>query len=189
MQAAVLVIDIVNDTLKRDTPLSWAVREFLPRLNRFLDDVRVRGHRVVFSSDAFQDTDPLFEGRKKGWSIRGTEGAEVAREIDRKTEDLWLPKPRWSAFFKTGLVETLREWDIDTVAVCGVTTQFCVMSTAMDAFAHDFRTVILSDLCASFSPEVHASALENQRGEEALHNWFRIMTSVEFLRMMDVPDI
>lgn len=185
MHAAVLVIDIVNDTLKRDTPLSRAVREFLPRLNGFLDHVRDRGHRVVFSTDSFQETDPLFEGREKGWSIQGTEGAEVAREIIRKTGDLWLPKPRWSAFFKTGLEDTLREWGIDTVAVCGVTTQFCVMSTAMDAFAHDFRTVILSDLCASFSPEIHESSLENQRGEGALHDWFRIMTSVEFLDMSD----
>ena len=43
----------------------------------------------------------------------------------------------------------------------------------------------MSDLCASFSPEVHESALENQRGEEALHNWFRIMRSVEFLELTD----
>jgi nicotinamidase-related amidase len=188
MSAAVLVIDIVNDTLKRDTPLSRAVREFLPKLNDFLDQARDRGHRVVFSTDSFLATDPLFEGRKKGWSIQGTEGAEVAREIVQRPGDRWLPKRRWSAFFKTDLDKTLREWEVKTVAVCGVTTQFCVMSTAMDAFAHDFRTVILSDLCASFSAEVHESALENQQGEESLHDWFRIMTSDEFIKMLDKQD-
>ena len=65
MQAAVLVIDIVNDTLKRDTPLSRAVREFLPRLNGFLNHVRDRGHRVVFSTDAFHESDPADRRGKK----------------------------------------------------------------------------------------------------------------------------
>jgi nicotinamidase-related amidase len=36
-------------------------------------------------------------------SISGTKGAEIIDELDRKKEDLWLPKLRFSAFFKTGL--------------------------------------------------------------------------------------
>ena len=181
MSAAILVIDIVNDTLKRDTPLSRAVREFLPKLNTILSQARDRGIRVVFSTDSFLDSDPLFEKRKKGWSIQGTKGAEVAEEITQEPGDLWLPKRRWSAFFKTDLDKTLREWGVTTVGVAGVTTHFCVLSTAMDAFAHDFKTVMLSDLCASISPEIHNSTLNNLKTEEAFSDYFRIMTGAEFL--------
>ena len=187
MPAAILVIDIVNDTLKRDTPLSRAMRAFLPALNDFLTRARRAGHRVVFSTDSFLETDPLFQESGKGWSIQGTEGAEVAAEIVRDPDDVWLPKRRWSAFFKTDLDQMLREWGVETVAVAGVTTHFCVLSTAMDAFAHDFKTVILEDLCASFSEEVHRSTLENLRGE-VLTLWFRIMTGAEFLETLEAEE-
>lgn len=187
MPAAILVIDIVNDTLKRDTPLSRAVRGFLPGLNDFLAKARRAGHRVVFSTDAFSKSDPLFQGGIKPYSIRGTKGAEVAAEIEQDPADVWLPKPRWSAFFKTDLDKRLREWGVETVAVAGVTTHFCAMSTAMDAFAHDFKTVILKDLCASFSETIHRSTLENQR-VEIMDPWFRIMTGDEFLEAMEAEE-
>jgi len=185
MQAAILVIDIVNDTLKRDTPLSRAVRAFLPRLNDFLARARQAGHRVVFSTDSFLPGDPLFQSRMRPYSIRGTKGAEVSSAIVQGPDDLWLPKPRWSAFFKTDLDQTLRNLGIKTVAVCGVTTHYCVLSTAMDAFAHDFRTVILEDFCASFSYEIHRSTLKNLRSE-VLEPWFRIMTGARFLEIMEM---
>ncbi len=184
MEAAILVIDLVNDTLKRDTPLSRAVRDFLPVLNEFLSQARQAGHRIVFSTDSFLESDPLFQGRMKPYSIQGSKGAEVAAEIVQDPGDVWLPKRRWSAFFKTDLDQTLRQWGVRTVAVAGVTTHFCVLSTAMDAFAHDFRAVILEDLCASFNEAVHKSTLENLRGE-ILHPWFRIMTGSEFLVVME----
>lgn len=184
MSAAILVIDIVNDTLKRDTPLSRAIRAFLPTLNEFLAQARQAGHRIVFSTDSFQESDPLFKGRMKPYSIQGTKGAEVAAEIIQGPDDVWLPKPRWSAFFKTDLDKRLRKWGVTTAAVAGVTTHYCVLSTAMDAFAHDFRTVILKDLCASFSEEVHNATLESLRGE-IMEPWFRIMTASEFLEAME----
>jgi len=183
MTAAILVIDLVNDTLKRDTPLSRAVRAFLPSLNEFLERCREAGHRIVFSTDSFLPSDPLFRGRMKPYSIEGTRGAQVAADIVQAPEDVWLPKRRWSAFFGTGLDQTLRNWGIETVAVAGVTTHFCVLSTAMDAFAHDFKTVILQDLCASFSEQVHQSTIENLQGE--IHPWFRIMSSREFLKAVE----
>jgi nicotinamidase/pyrazinamidase len=184
MTAAILIIDIVNDTLKRDTHLSRAIRAYLPALNQFLAQARQAGHRIIFSTDSFNQSDPLFQGRMKPYSIQGTKGAEVAAEIIQGPDDVWLPKPRWSAFFKTDLDKRLRQWGVTITAVAGVTTHYCVLSTAMDAFAHDFKTVILKDLCASFSEDVHNSTLENLRGE-IIDPWFRIMTAAEFLAAME----
>ncbi|MFH1090455.1 MAG: hypothetical protein V1742_02685 [Pseudomonadota bacterium] len=53
MPAAVLVIDVVNDTLKHDTPLAGAVRDRLPAWNSFLAQCRRAGHRVIFSTDSY----------------------------------------------------------------------------------------------------------------------------------------
>jgi len=81
MSVAILIIDIVNDTLKRDTPLSSAILAFLPALNQFLAQARQAGHRIVFSIDSFQEIAPLFQGRMKPYSIEGTKRAEVVSEI------------------------------------------------------------------------------------------------------------
>jgi nicotinamidase-related amidase len=81
MSAAILIIDIVNDTFKRDTPLSRAIHAFLPALNEFLAQARQAGHRIIFSTDSFKETNPLFQGRMKPYSIKGTKGAEVGSEI------------------------------------------------------------------------------------------------------------
>ena len=102
MPAAILVIDIVNDTFAHDTPLARATRTMCVELNAFLEQARKEGHRVVFSTDSFLEGDFLFKGRMNAHSIRGTKGAEVATELDFRPEDVWLPKRRFSAFFKTG---------------------------------------------------------------------------------------
>ncbi len=91
-----------------------------------------------------------------------------------------LPKRRFSAFFKTDLDQTLRTWHVDTVAVGGITTHFCVLATAFDAICHDFRTVILEDLCASHKREIHENTLNAYR-RSAIHPLLTVATSSEFL--------
>ena len=54
-------------------------------------------------------------------------------ELDRLPRDMVLPKRRFSAFFKTDLDQTLRTLDVDTVLVGGISTNFCVLTTALDA--------------------------------------------------------
>lgn len=180
MNAAILVIDIVNDTLAHDTPLARAVSSMLPALNGFLGQARRAGHRIIFSTDSFLEGDFLFRGRMGVHSIRGTRGAEPAEALERETGDTWLPKRRFSAFFKTDLDQTLRLWGIDTVAVAGVATNFCVLATAFDAVCHDFRAVILEDLCRATSDEIHQATLNTYR-RNPLDPVFGVMTGAEFL--------
>jgi nicotinamidase-related amidase len=54
----------------------------------------------------------------------------------------------------------LHEREIDTVVLCGVDTDACVMATALDAFDHGLRPLVLSDLCASSGGDsYHQAAL------------------------------
>lgn len=184
MSAAILVIDLVNDTFKHDTPVAKAARAFMPALNAFLAQARRAGHRVIFSTDSFLPGDFIFQGRMKEYSIRGTHGAEIAAEIHQEPDDVWLPKRRFSAFFKTDLDQTLRLWGVETVAVAGVTTQVCVLSTVFDALANDFRTVLLEDLTASISQAAHKATLDLYRNMPTMAPLLRVMTGAEFLEAM-----
>jgi nicotinamidase/pyrazinamidase len=182
MQAAILVIDLVKDTFRHDHAISRAARAFMPALNDFLEKSRILSHHIIYSTDSFLENDFIFRGRMKPHSLRGTEGADVATEIKQGPNDVWLPKRRLSAFFKTDLDQTLRTWGVDTVAVAGVATPFCVLMTALDAFSHDFNTVILEDLSAAADADMHRACLDLYR-DSVVHPLLRIMTAEEFLSL------
>ncbi len=180
MGPAVLVIDMVRDTFHEEYAITRHAREIVPTINRLTGWARERGFPVIFSCDSFLENDFIFRGKMKPHSLRGTEGALVASELAREERDVYLPKRRFSAFFKTDLDQTLRLWEVDTVAVAGISTNFCVLATAFDAICNDFRTVILEDACAAHDPAVHRATLEPYRNSP-LFPLFQIMTVNRFI--------
>lgn len=57
--------------------------------------------------------------------------------------DYIVDKTRYSAFYNTNMEVILRGLSVDTVVVCGVTTDMCVESTVRDAFYRDYRVVLV----------------------------------------------
>jgi len=186
MRPAIIVVDMVKDSFSEEhhLPITKEAKPIIPRINHLLRRGRELGIPIVFACDSFLPDDFIFKGKMKPHSLRGTDGSKVTDEIKVADGDIILPKRRFSAFFKTDLDQTLRTWDIDTVVVGGITTNVCVLMTAMDALSHDFSVILLEDCCAAHKREVHTSTLENYR-KFALHPLFRIMTSHEFLREVE----
>ncbi len=179
---SLLIIDMVKDTLNENRPMpitSLARRLFVP-INTLIRAFRKASWPVVFATDAFAVGDFLFGGKMKPHSLAGTTGAEVADELDRHPEDLWLPKPRFSAFFRTGLEEWLKARGVTLCAVAGITTNFCVLTTATDAVCCDFKAVILEDCTTAATEAIHRQTLDIYR-KNVLYPLFRIMTSQQFL--------
>ena len=52
----------------------------------------------------------------------------------------------YSGFEGTGLNRKLRELGVQSVAVSGIATEYCVRATALDALKARFETVVLTDL-------------------------------------------
>jgi len=73
--------------------------------------------------------------------------------------DVSVSKVAYSAFFNTQLDWVLRHAGITTVAVCGIVTNGGVASTVRDAHMREYHTLVLSDGCAAFKPEVHVTSL------------------------------
>ncbi|WP_231714006.1 cysteine hydrolase family protein [Desulfosarcina ovata] len=162
---ALLIIDMVKDTFDDAHPLPITPfgRQIIEPINGLIRGFRKQAWPIVFSTDAFHRDDFIFKGRMKPHSLAGTQGAEVIDELDRQPEDLWLPKPRFSAFFGTTLDEWLKARGVTLCAVAGLATNFCVLTTVMDALCHDFKAVFLEDCTATWSEEVHQQVLNNYR--------------------------
>lgn len=180
MRPAVIIVDMVKDNLDPKYPIAKEAELIIPNINKLLDAVRGYGVPIIFACDSFLPEDFIFKGRLKPHSLRGTEGAMVTEKLHMRPGDHFLPKRRFSAFFKTDLDQTLRTWGVDTVAVGGITTNVCVLMTVMDAICHDFKVVWLEDCCAAHKKEVHEATLELYRNS-ALWPLLRVMTSQEFL--------
>jgi nicotinamidase-related amidase len=54
-------------------------------------------------------------------------------------------KPRWSAFYRTGLDDFLDARAVDTVVVCGCNFPNCPRATLYEASERDYRLVFVSD--------------------------------------------
>ncbi|MAB14442.1 isochorismatase family cysteine hydrolase [Parvibaculum sp.] len=70
-------------------------------------------------------------------------------------------KPKYSAFYGTDFADVLCDAGVDTLVVCGLTTECCVDCTVRDAFHRDYHVFIADDACAAYGADVHAAALQS----------------------------
>lgn len=183
---ALIIIDMVKDNFDehRNLPITPFARKIISPINSLIRVFRERQYPVVFATDAFHAGHFFFSGRMKPHSLAGTTGAELVAELDRREEDYWMPKPSMSAFFKTGLEEWLRGRQVTLCAVCGIATNFCVLTSAFDALANGFRAVLVEDGSAAASEEIHAATCDVYR-KNPLNPLLRVMTSEEIIQELE----
>ena len=97
----------------------------------------------------------------------GTIGAEYHRVVPQPG-DLQIDKTLFSCFVGTTLDETLQARGIDTLVLCGLTTDCCVDCTARDAFHRDYNVFIVENACAAYDVETHLAAIRGLSKNVAL---------------------
>ena len=177
---ALLIIDMVKDNFdeSRHLPITPLALSIIQPLNKLIGLFRRQKWPIVFSTDAFHEDDFIFKGRMRPHSLAGTSGAEVIDALNMQADDLWLPKPRFSAFFNTGLEKWLRHNGVSLCAVGGIATHFCVLTTVLDAICHDFKAVLLEDCSAAPSNQLHQQTLDSYR-RNPLYPLLRVASSVD----------
>jgi nicotinamidase-related amidase len=92
--------------------------------------------------------------------VRGEPGHDIIPELYPVAGEPVIDKPGKGAFYQTDLELMLKNRGIDTLLVCGVTTEVCVNTTVREANDRGFRCLVLSDCCASYFPEFHDVGLK-----------------------------
>jgi nicotinamidase-related amidase len=91
--------------------------------------------------------------------VRGEPGHDIIPELYPVAGEPVIDKPGKGAFYQTDLELMLKNRAIDTLLVCGVTTEVCVNTTVREANDRGFRCIVLSDCCGSYFPEFHQMGL------------------------------
>ncbi|RMG62596.1 MAG: cysteine hydrolase [Bacteroidetes bacterium] len=79
-----------------------------------------------------------------GRLIEGTSEAEYSPEVYVARHEEVVTKTRLSAFLRTGLEEKFIALSCQEVVICGYSRDNCVGQTAIDAYEHDFRVILLA---------------------------------------------
>ncbi|MEV5595084.1 isochorismatase family protein [Streptomyces sp. NPDC052496] len=85
---------------------------------------------------------------------------EVTPELAPAEGDWTFTKWRYSAFFRSDLLERMRAAGRDQLIVCGVYAHVGILATALEAFTHDLRTFLAADALGDFSENHHRLALD-----------------------------
>jgi nicotinamidase-related amidase len=112
----------------------------------------------------------------------GTPQAAIIAELAPQPADFLVPKHRWSAFHGTYLDTALRARRVDTIMLCGGSTEIGIASTAYAARDLDYNLVIASDACTSAKREVHEQLMR-----EVFPRLARVRSSAQILSMLKLP--
>ena len=94
-----------------------------------------------------------------GWE-RFTPGTEEVELAFSPPEDAWVYDKTTYTAVTPALLERLDQWGINTVDLCGIATDGCVLKTAVDLFEAGLRPRVLSQYCASHGgPDCHQAGL------------------------------
>ncbi|MGL4570626.1 MAG: isochorismatase family protein [Clostridium sp.] len=87
--------------------------------------------------------------------------ANFCEELDVKEDDYKVKKRQWGAFFGTDLDLELRRRNIDTIVLCGISTNIGVESTARQAYERGYNQIFIEDAMKAANEEVHNCTVKN----------------------------
>jgi len=103
--------------------------------------------------------------------VRGEVGHDIIPELYPIAGEPVVDKPGKGAFYDTDLLGILRNRNIKTLIVCGVTTEVCVHTTVREANDRGFDALVPEDCTASYFPEFKRVALEMVKAQGGIFGW------------------
>jgi nicotinamidase-related amidase len=117
--------------------------------------------------------------------VRGEPGHDIIPELYPIAGEPVIDKPGKGAFYQTDLELMLKNRSIETLLVCGVTTEVCVNTTVREANDRGFRCVVLSDCCASYFPDFHSAGLAMIKAQGGIFG--SVSSSASALEVLATP--
>ncbi|MGP0222039.1 cysteine hydrolase family protein [Paenarthrobacter sp. NCHU4564] len=158
---AVLVIDMQNAFFEEPV-LQRRQEEVVAACNSLTSAAREAGAKVLLVGTEHERDKSTWSlnmlDDDQGFIFRGSDQARFVPGL--VTADIpQMVKTRDSAFMGTDLGMRLRNWEVETVILAGVSAHNCIAQTAADAFAHNLRLIYAAEAIATENPEAAEAVL------------------------------
>lgn len=175
-RTALLVIDMQNGFLDPKGSCArlgldhTALRRAIPGVQKLLEVARSVHMPTIFTRYVYRSdyidggivVNLLLPGLREARSLEaGSWDAEIAEEVNPTLDEMVIDKNRPSAFYCTPMRTYLDGLGINSLIVCGITTNICVETTVRDAMHRDYRTWVVADAAAEFELDRHEHALNS----------------------------
>jgi len=166
-KTALVVIDLQKGILAMPAqPYSTAT--VVANASRLADAFRKSGMPVFLVHVTASEADRLKPiADQQPWSTGGgqqqrpKDWAEIVPELGPKDNDVVIAKKQWGAFYGTDLDLQLRRRGLDTIVLCGISTNVGVESTARFAYEYGYQQIFAEDATAARSVEEHSNSFDH----------------------------
>lgn len=168
---ALLIIDMISAF---DFPEATTMRKDLLRvarqIRRLREHFQARGLPIIYANDNFANWRADFRELSAFAAASGEIGAEVTSLLKPAPEHYFVLKPKHSAFLATALPILLAKLGVETLYLTGMTADSCILATALDANAREYRVFVLRDAVAGIpARKRHAlSTISSSRAGEVI---------------------
>ena len=151
-----VVIDVQNGFVNERT------RSALPLVSKLIEHWQARRWPVAFTR--FHNPEGSGYERAFAWAGLRSDDETALHDVVVRYADTVIDKTIYTAFTSEG-ERALALLPGDTLVMCGIDTDGCVLKTALDAFERDIEPVVAIDACATDggAPVQHAARLVLER--------------------------
>lgn len=140
----------------------------IPNMQRLQKACRDAGIEVVYTvieSLTKDGRDRSLDYKITGFNVpKGSWDARVLDAIRPAEDEIVFPKTSSSVFVSTNIHYILGNLNTVFLIVSGLITDQCISSAVRDACDLGYRVTLVTDACASFTPERHDSAIAHIKG-------------------------
>jgi nicotinamidase-related amidase len=164
-----LVIDVQGDinTSRFDAARQFPMPDFndsMQRIPRFIAAARAASLPIIYLQEVHHpslvDFGRELDGFERVHCIEDAPSTAIALEVDRRPQDFYIRKRRYSAFFCTELEIFLRGLKATTLIMVGGFTDVCVHYSFADAHQRGYTCRVVEDCVAGSSLAAHEAALQ-----------------------------
>jgi len=158
MSKALLVIDVQEEWRNPDSALYLGsdfkgLTKNIQELVQFFRQSSIPIIWVTHVLKADGSDRERFQPKDVTFFVEGTKDVQLMSELKPLPSETMLKKNKLSCFLGTNLEELLKQKKVDELILCGIMTNGCVRTTAIDAYQRNFKVSIVKDCCASGSAE------------------------------------
>lgn len=144
MSNVVIVVDMLNGFLKEGKLVNLGARRIIPNIANLLQRKNEQNWKIIFLADNHVEGDLEFIMFPEH-CVKRTEETGVIIELSKFVAYNYVPKTRYSGFFKTNLDEILEDEDPQEIIVVGIYADICVLYTTADLRNRNYKVTIPKD--------------------------------------------